>query len=223
MKVIGICASPRENLSRTAALVREVLAGAAEAGAATTFIDLCSHAVGFCTACGACNETGECVLDDDFDIIRERVSAADGVVLGSPVYIDNVSGQMKAFADRMADAIHYQVLGGKYGCSVATTFESGGPEVTAYLDHFLRYLGAYTIPGLALALGDREALSGTECRAARERGAELAEAIRMGRRFPAQDEFIRGNREFFAGIVAANRECRPDGYARWVKAGWIRE
>ena len=40
---------------------------------------------------------------------------ADAIVFGSPVYIDNVTGQMKVFFDRLADAIHYQHSPGKLG------------------------------------------------------------------------------------------------------------
>ncbi|MGA1061462.1 MAG: NAD(P)H-dependent oxidoreductase, partial [Ilumatobacteraceae bacterium] len=42
-------------------------------------------------------------------------SATDGIVLGSPVYINSVTAQLKLVIDRLADAIHCQMFEGKYG------------------------------------------------------------------------------------------------------------
>jgi Multimeric flavodoxin WrbA len=148
---------------------------------------------------------------------------AEGVVLGSPVYIDNVTAQMKAFIDRLADAIHYQVLTGAYGCSVATTWGSGGNEVVAYLDHVLHYLGAQTITGLSVSLGDNESALPQARVQAWECGKNLVETIQHQRRFPDQEKIITENREFFARIVKENRYSRPREYREWVKKGWIPE
>ena len=60
---------------------------------------------------------------------------------------------MKVFFDRLADAIHYQVLAGKFGCSVATTYESGGDGVISYLNHVLNYLGIISVGGISVATG----------------------------------------------------------------------
>jgi len=76
---------------------------------------------------------------------------ANGIVFASPVYVDNVTGQMKIFIDRLADAIHYQVLTGKYSCAVTTTYESGGNEVESYLNHVLNYLGVISVGGISIA------------------------------------------------------------------------
>jgi multimeric flavodoxin WrbA len=223
MKILGISASPRGNRSRTLALVREVLAGAGTCGSGTECIDIGSLRIECCDACDACNETGICHKEDDFMEVLEQARRSDGIVLGSPVYIDNVTAQMKAFMDRSADAIHYQVLGGKFGCSVCTTFESGGEEVIRNLDRYLNYLGAFTITGLAISMGDRAALPETALVMARERGRSLVEAILTKRCDPDQETWISSNREFFSTIVRANRGTRPDGYADWVNRGWIRE
>jgi multimeric flavodoxin WrbA len=118
------------------------------------------------------------VFSDDFPLLREQLIRAEGVVFGSPVYIDNVTGQMKIFIDRLADAIHYQVLTGKYGCAVATTWSSGGGGVVRYLNHMLNYLGVFTIPGLHVALeNDEQAIYRAE-EAAEMPGKELVQSIR---------------------------------------------
>lgn len=222
MKILAIHASPRTIRSRTRELAGYVLAGAADAGAETEMIDLCDYRIEPCTACDACTMNGICVNDDDVPALIARMHEADALVLGSPVYIDNVSGQAKVFFDRLADAIHYQQFSGKYGCAVATTAESGSDRVVAYLSHVLNYLGFVSVGGMGVALGnDPDALGAAEPRA-RELGKKLADAVKNGYSDPVQETEIAGNREYFRAIVEENRDLRPEEYGRWVKLGWIR-
>ena len=221
MKILAINGSPRTVRSTTRRLAGFVLDGAANAGAETEMIDLCDLNVTPCTACEACSLNGTCVNDDDVPSLIDRMKEADGIVFASPVYIDNVSGQMKVFFDRLADAIHYQVLAGKYGCSVATTHTSGGNEVVAYQNHVLNYLGVIAVGGLSVATGgDAEVVDAREADI-RVLGKKLADAIRDGFSDPEQEDEITGNREFFKDIVVENRDFRPGDYDRWVKSGWI--
>jgi multimeric flavodoxin WrbA len=222
MKILAINGSPRTIRSTTRTLASFVLSGAAEAGADTEIIDLCDFRVTPCTACEACLFNGICVNDDDVPAIAARMKDADGIIFASPVYIDNVSGQMKLFFDRLADAIHYQVLAGKYGCSVATTHTSGGEEVVAYQNHVLNYLGVVAIGGLSVATGGNTEIVDAAEASARALGKKLADAIREGFSDQNQEAEISGNREFFRDIVEENRDFRPEDYERWVRMGWIR-
>ena len=115
MKILGINASPKGEKSQTRRLVMGVLDGARAAGADVTFIDLCSLDIGYCTACGTCYAKGECIRDDDFPALLAKMLDADGIVLGSPNYINQVTAQLKTMLDRMADSIHCQSFAGKYG------------------------------------------------------------------------------------------------------------
>ena len=221
MKILAINGSPRTVRSTTRRLAGFVLEGAADAGTETEMIDLCELRVAPCTACEACSLNGTCVNDDDVPSLVDRMKEADGIVFASPVYIDNVSGQMKVFFDRLADAIHYQVLAGKYGCSVASTHTSGGNEVVKYQNHVLNYLGVIAVGGLSVATGgDAEVVDAREVDI-RALGKKLAGAVRDGFSDPEQEDEIAGNREFFKDIVVENRDFRPGDYERWVKSGWI--
>ena len=221
MKILAIHGSPRTIRSTTRRLAALVLEGAAAAGAETEMIDLADYRVTPCTACDACSLNGICVQEDDVPAIVARMQEADAIVLGSPVYIDNVSGQMKLFFDRLADAIHYQVMAGKYGCSVATTHESGGDEVTAYEDRVLNYLGIVSVGRLSIATGGDPAAVDAVAEAARLLGKKLADAVAGGFSDPAQEAVIADNRSYFRAIVEENRDFRPEEYARWVRMGWI--
>ena len=140
--------------SRTRRLAGFVLAGAKDAGAEVEIIELADMQITPCTACESCSLDGRCVFADDFPAAYDRMQDADGLVFASPVYVDNVSGQMKVFIDRLADAMHYQNFSGRYGCSIATTEISGGDAVVGYLNLALNYLGVTTVGGMSVALGD---------------------------------------------------------------------
>ncbi|HNX18005.1 MAG TPA: flavodoxin family protein [Methanoregula sp.] len=222
MKILAIHGSPRTIRSNTRKLAGFVLEGAKEAGADTEIIDLADCRIIPCTACDACAINGTCVNDDDVPSLVARMKEADGIIFGSPVYIDNVSGQMKVFLDRLADAIHYQQIAGKFGCSVATTAESGGDDVVAYLNHALNYLGVVAVGGISVATGEKAELVDAMEPAARALGKKLAGAIRDGYSDPVQEAVIADNRAYFKTIVEENRDFRPGDYERWVKMGWIR-
>ena len=221
MKIVAIHGSPRTIRSTTRKLAGLVLEGAAEAGAETEMIDLADHPVIPCTACEACSLNGICVHNDSVPTLVARMQEADALILGSPVYIDNISGQMKVFFDRLADAIHYQVLAGKFGCSVATTYESGGDDVNAYLNHVLNYLGIISVGGISVATGGKTEAVGENENAARALGRKLVDAVATGFSDPVQEAILADNRAYFRAIVEENRDLRPQEYERWVKMGWI--
>jgi multimeric flavodoxin WrbA len=221
MKIIAIHGSPRTIRSTTRRLAQFVLDGATEAGAETEMIDLSDLRVTPCTACEGCSFNGICVYEDDVPVLVARMKEADGIVFASPVYIDNVTGQMKLFFDRLADAIHYQLLAGKYGSSVATTHTSGGDEVVTYQNHVLNYLGVVAVGAISVATGGNAEAADVKEAEARVLGKKLAGAIANGFSDPAQEEEIAGNREFFKDIVIANKDFRPEDYGRWVRLGWI--
>lgn len=221
MKILAIHGSPRTIRSTTRQLAQFVLDGAEKAGAETEMIDLCDLKITPCTACDGCSFNGICVFDDDMPVLVERMKEADGIIFASPVYIDNVSGQMKIFFDRLADAIHYQLLAGKYGCSVTSTHTSGGDEVVAYQNHVLNYLAVVSVGGISVATGgDSFSVEAKEADA-RALGRNLVDAVTNGFSDKDQEAEIADNRAFFKDIVVENRDMRTEEYERWVRLGWI--
>jgi multimeric flavodoxin WrbA len=223
MKVLGVNASPRGKESRTLQLVQAVLRGAEEEGAVTELVDLYQLRIEYCTACPTCYATGECTLVDDFPALFGRMLDADGIVLGSPNYIDSVTAPMKAAFDRMADAIHCRMLTGKYGCSVCTAGGSGQDDVVKYMNHVFSSLGATVVGGVGVAVGrDPSALEGAE-KTARELGKKLGQSIRGEHRYTEQEEFQRQRREYFCQLVKWNRERWVHEYEWYVQMGWMNE
>jgi len=221
MKVLGINASPRGKESQTLRLTVAVLDGAEVEGAKTELLDVCDYDIGFCTACGTCYAKGECSLIDDFPDILDRMLDADGIVLGSPNYIDNVSAQMKVVFDRMADVIHCQMFSGKYGCSVCTAGGSNEMEVVGYMNRVLTSFGAQVVGGVGVAFrGNPDAILPAE-KKAYELGRDLVDAIRTKRSYPDQEAILKARREYFCQLVQANRDRWTHEYEWWVQAGVI--
>ena len=223
MKIIGINASPRGKESNTLKLVSAVLEGAkADGGAETELVDLYTLHIGYCTACGTCYQSGECTLVDDFPDLFERIMNADGIVLGAPNYIDSVPAPMKAMFDRMADAIHCQMLTGKYGCSVCTAGGSNEDWVIGYMNRVLTTLGATVIGGTGVAIGRDPGALGPAIRDAHAMGERLVRSIRGEHTYPEQDEIHRQKRDYFCQLVKYNKDRWPHEYDWWVQMGWMK-
>ncbi len=221
MKVLGINGSPRGERSGTGRLVAAVLKGASEQGAEAELLHLVDHNLLYRNACSICFQPGDCVMDDDFPGIFTKITEAEGVVLGSPVYFDHVTGQMKLFIDRMADGIQCQSLTGKYGCAIATSGDHAEDAVVSYLNHVLQMLGADPVGGLGIALkGNSQAIAGAE-KDAFHLGVKLASAIETGEKDPGLEAFHQRFRNKFRDTIAARKSTWPRVYDEWVDKAWV--
>ena len=82
-------------------LTERLIAGATDAGHQVEHISLKGKKFGFCMGCLTCQKTQKCVLKDDANTIAEKVLAADTLVLVTPIYYYEMSGQMKTLLDRL--------------------------------------------------------------------------------------------------------------------------
>ena len=219
MKILGICASPRGSKSTTLRLVQALLKGAKEAGAEVELVDACELDIKFCNACQACFKTGVCVHKDDFQGLYDKILAADGLVWGSPNYFRSVTAQMKTLIDRMADAVHCQLLAGKYCTSVA----SGGSnydQVTVYLDGLMINFGAFVTGSVGVMMSQGPAALEEAEKKAFALGKSLAEDIRVKRDYIEQREMQEEIREYFKALVKMNKESWEHEYEYWNRLNW---
>jgi len=102
MKVIGFVGSPRKK-GNTTTLVSEVLRGASDAGAETKIYNLNALNIRGCQGCYKCQAgpDARCVQKDDMTALYDDLYSADAIVLGSPVYMFQVTAQTKTFTDRL--------------------------------------------------------------------------------------------------------------------------
>ncbi|MFZ2456879.1 MAG: flavodoxin family protein [Candidatus Altiarchaeia archaeon] len=100
MKAVGFIGSPRKGGS-TEILVNEILAGASEKGAQIAVYNVTELNIKGCKACYSCRDRIGCILKDDMQKLYEEINKASAVVFGSPIYMWQMSGQMKLFIDRL--------------------------------------------------------------------------------------------------------------------------
>jgi multimeric flavodoxin WrbA len=99
VKVCGIVGSPKKK-GNVDILVSQVLKGAESRGATTEKVYLNDLTIKPCQSCGKDPHPKYCFVDDDMKTIYTMLEACDAIVLGSPVYFDTVSAQVKLMIDR---------------------------------------------------------------------------------------------------------------------------
>jgi multimeric flavodoxin WrbA len=100
MRIIGFNASPRKS-GNTAWAISQILNSAAEAGAETRAFHSSDLNISPCKGCLGCVKGDGCVVDDDMQKIYAALKQTDALVLGSPLYMAQMSGQAKVFTDRL--------------------------------------------------------------------------------------------------------------------------
>lgn len=109
MKVYAINGSPRKN-KNTATLLQRALDGVKESAKdkeiETEIINLYDLNYTGCKSCFACKRLGsasygKCAIKDDIYEVLEKLSQADGIIFGSPIYFGNITGQLQSFLERL--------------------------------------------------------------------------------------------------------------------------
>ena len=97
--VLGLYLSPREG-GNSDLMLDEFLRGCKEMGADVQSVIARKLKIQPCIECGACDETGECVLKDDMDEIYPLLIGTKRLVVASPVFFYGLPGHGKALVDR---------------------------------------------------------------------------------------------------------------------------
>lgn len=208
MKILAINASPRGMQGNTGRLLEEVIAGITESGGEVEILLLKSHEIRPCVACDVCHKTGICNIQDDYEMVKEKLLAADGFVLATPNYIFSVTAQLKALLDRLNGLIHCMALDGKYAALVETSGGGGDEEVLEYMSRCVNVLGATAVGGIGSPAAGFRAFPDEDALYAKGRalGAELCACISEKRSFPEQDTFHAAFRKRMTGLVSYMQE-----------------
>lgn len=115
----------------------------------TELVRLSDYHLEPCRGCKVCFEKGEesCPLQDDRDVLIEKLLASDGVVFASPNYSFQVSALMKLFLDRLGYLFHRPACHGKTATSIVVQGIYGGGKIVKYLDFAASALGFATVKG----------------------------------------------------------------------------
>lgn len=123
--------------------LKEVAGALESCGVSTELFQLGTGPVRGCIACGACKKLGRCAFDDDpANALAERAIAADGIVIGSPVYYAGPNGALCAVLDR-AFFTAGKKLDGKPGAAVVSCRRGGA---SASFDRLNKYFTICNMP-----------------------------------------------------------------------------
>jgi multimeric flavodoxin WrbA len=148
MKVLGIAGSLRDQ-SNTLHYVKTTLEVIEQRGIATDLISLRDKEIKPCNGCYDCRDKGYCTIKgDDFDEILDKMREAEGLILGSPVYVSSVVPQMMALLDRAAFVAHWtnRFFAGKVGGPITVAQRAGHNMAFSQLLLWFFFNG-YIVPG----------------------------------------------------------------------------
>lgn len=182
--VVAVVGSPRAH-GNTSLLVDAALDELAARGARVRKLLLGEYAIGPCQGHEGCGGFRVCPQRDDAADVLDAVYTADGLILASPVYYENVTAHMKAFIDRnVFRYAHDEWLPARAVGLLAVTAETGLDDTLAALRRYVALSATHEVPevsagvladGLGVVAEQPESLA-----VARRLGADLWELLSRG-------------------------------------------
>ena len=141
MKVLLLNGSPKAN-GNTAIALKEMAAVFAQEGVEAEIIHVGNKNIRGCVACGSCGRLGKCVFDDVVNEVAAKFEAADGLVIGSPVYYAGANATLMAFLQRLFYSTRFDKTM-KVGASVVIARRGG---CSATYDEMNKFFGISGMP-----------------------------------------------------------------------------
>ena len=140
MKVVAFNGSPRKD-GNTTFLITHLLRELQREGIETELLQLSDREIRGCIACYKCHENRDqhcAVKNDAANEYIEKITRAQGIVLGSPVYFQDVTSEMKALIDRagFVGLANGKMYRNKVGAALACFRRSGGMHTVDAMNHF---------------------------------------------------------------------------------------
>ncbi len=219
--VAAVVGSPHQAIGNTTMMVEMLRPGLESQGFDLEMIQLCDKHIEYCVGCAHCLEKGRCWIPDDHRSVADRLLAADGIILASPVYFFSVTGQMKTFLDRSLTFGHKPRTSWKPGLAVSVSAGGGETGVANYLGQVMRAYGAFcvgTFTAIAVQPGGFIGQDAVRSRAD-DLARDLAVAIKEKRRYPATDNDL-GFWHFMSSLVKAQGDgVMADDHRYWSEHG----
>lgn len=218
MKILLISSSPRREESQTFLLAKEVLRGCGNKTVKTEVKHLRGLEIEFCRHCEQCHKKiMNCPIKDDTEDILQKMLEADGIILASPNYINQVTASMKALFDRSSHFIHCKRLLGKYIVGVVSSGSGQDKDVLDYVKYYGHTCGAQYAGGVS----SRAPVGKDKMGEAFKLGNKLALDIKEEREFPDQIRVIEEGREHFKKIVSLRKQEWIEETQYWQEKGWL--
>lgn len=146
MKIVALIGSCREK-SNTFFLTEEILKNISSEDIHIEYdiYSLKNYSIDYCIGCVQCIGKGECILEDDFLFIKNKILEADIIMIATPVYLNWITGSLKNILDRFMIWAHTMRLAGKKIIIVTTSSHNNPHYATEYLKYTFSVFGATII------------------------------------------------------------------------------
>ena len=141
MKVLLFNGSPRAKGCTYTAL-QEIATVLHQEGIETELLQVGTHPVSGCIACGKCKDGSPCIIDDQVNAVAGRLDEFDGIIVGAPIYYAGPSAQSTAFLDRLFYSASRK-LKGKPGAAIVSCRRGGA---SAGFDRLNKYFTINSMP-----------------------------------------------------------------------------
>ncbi|NOU58282.1 flavodoxin family protein [Marinifilum caeruleilacunae] len=174
MKVLVISCSPRAK-SSSLALAQHSINALKENGIEVEIYHVRNKKHQVCAGCMACVNKHKCILKDDMIELHEKMKAADGILMVSPVYFYDVNAQCKIIIDR---SYAVQPLNGnKLGASIITAGSLRHMGAINTISNFFLVQGIANLGFVSAYNTEQELSKGIE--SAKQLGIKMVEAIKL--------------------------------------------
>ncbi len=192
MKILGISFSPRQD-GNTVAMLNEALAAAKKDGAEVELYSVVGKNLQPCDGCWGCMKTGKCHIKDDMPELFDKMLAADGLILGTPIYFWGMTAQAKTVIDRTISLNQPgRNLSNKVCGLVASCGSLGMVSALKDLSYYIiqrRLLPANQVSAYLMGPDDLKKMP--KCLEELEKlGRQMAALVKMNFKYP--EEFARG-------------------------------
>jgi multimeric flavodoxin WrbA len=142
---------------------------------------------------------------------------AEGIILATPNYINQVTASMKALFDRSAHFIHCKRLLGKYVAGVVSSGSGQNQEVLDYIQYYAHTCAAQYSGGVSSGIQVSQKI----IEEAYKLGDKLAKDMKEKILYPEQLEIIEKGKQYFREIIKSRRDEWQEEYQYWVNKGWL--
>jgi len=191
MQILAFNGSPRKK-GNTSTIVRAILSGAESEGAEIVEVRLHDLDMKGCQGCLACRQKpGVCAQRDELSPYLEMMKTCQGVLVGCPIYMYRICGQMKLFVDRCYSLYVSREEGGydsaiPPGKTYALAVSQGHPESDQY-QRSVRWLAGMTGSGFGMREVGRIVHSNSNLSPAEKDNALFDEAFLIGQRLTGKE------------------------------------
>ena len=141
MKVVAFNGSPKK-AGNTYHAIKMVAEELEKEGIEVEIVHVGDKRLKGCMGCNSCVKKGsdKCIIaDDEVNDWIQKIIAADGIILASPVHFSGIGGVLKVFLDRAFYVGSSGFFRHKVGVALAAVRRSGGLPTVQQLNNYINY------------------------------------------------------------------------------------